>query len=150
MNKAVCKACKKLVVKVWNGEYRKTTKTKEKVYVDSQGRQWNGKMCYTCKASYYRDYWRKVRGTKKKAKVKEEVLLGPNVNLDPLTRRKCIECKKRLPQSRYFRHKECEDKIHASEGQGFYSAEDWGYGVSISASESLGFKISEMHLLGAQ
>jgi hypothetical protein len=150
MNKSLCRSCQKLVVKEWNGEYKKGTKAKEKVYVDSKGRPWAGKMCYSCKATYYREYWRSVRHAKKKAAPpKEEVLLGPEGNLDPLTHRKCTECNKRLPQSRYFRHKECDDKIHSSEGQGFYSAEDWGYASLGSVSEPLNFKISEMNLLGA-
>lgn len=51
------------------------------------------------------------------------------VNLDPLTNRKCRVCKKRLPTSRYFAHSYCVKVSELSPGQGYYGPDDWGCGL---------------------
>lgn len=139
MNKETCKKCGVKKVKIWKGARNGHSKR----YVDAKGSIWSGRTCPQCNIRAISGFQAKARRREKK----EEVVVK---DLDPMTTRKCRECGKRLPSSRYFAHYECAEKVNASEGTGVYTSEDWGYGVSLGSSETLTFKVSEMNLLGAQ
>jgi hypothetical protein len=137
MSKARCRACEKEVTKVFGHR----AKNNRVVYVDSLGKAWGGRLCPPCRSQDCMKY--------AKASVKEEVEGGLVMKKKKTPLRKCRDCGVKLPESKYFKCIEC-DNSKASEGQGHYSAEDWGYGCLGGSSETTSFKISEIALLGAQ
>ena len=60
----------------------------------------------------------------KRKKVKEEDL-GPEIEIDPLTTRKCRECQRFLPKSRYFIHVECESQEEEINEDFIYATDQW-------------------------
>jgi len=135
MNKGRCNRCKELRTKTETGRFHSSGYA---ICVDESERCWLRNTCPPCRY-----------GTQKRVRKRQSEAEGADVVLDPLTLRPCRICSRPLPKSRYFTHKECDDKVHASEGTGIYTAEDWGYGVGLGSHETLTFKISEMNLLGA-
>lgn len=71
-------------------------------------------------------------------------LLGPWHAADPLTKRKCRVCGKRLRESRYFTHRSCGEADHSN---GVYGAEEWGYGFLGVLSETTNCPVSDMAIL---
>ena len=99
------------------------------------GKRWNGRQCPDCKYNLSGGAF--VREDEKAA-----IAVGP-FDPNPLTSRKCVDCKKRLRKSSYFRCRECLNAMPEEQL-------DWGYGCNLYHRESVGFRISNMPILGAQ
>lgn len=134
MDKKQCKICQQRVVKVFKCKSKRAY-----VYVNETGRRWNGLICPDCNSRNAMKYNKAAIAREK------ENLIEP----EKTPTRNCRECEAPLTPAFYFKCDDCQTKLHSSEGQGFYGAEDWGYGALSTVSETTSFKVSEMHLLGA-
>lgn len=91
----LCSQCDELV----DRKFHSFTKTNKKKYVDGTGRFWKGNACPDCSCPV--------------KKVDKE-----------FSHRKCSECYKKLPKSRYFKCEVCQPVLSSDDGDLTYFASD--------------------------
>ncbi len=129
---SICSVCKVVRLKVFSGQFASEGKRQRKVYLDHDKRRWRSNICPDC-----------IKVVKRKSKIKIEASFGPEVDTDPLTTRKCRKCGKFLFTTRYFHCTSCVTEDN--------DVQDWGCGLANYKSKGLiGFKISDMNIVGAQ
>jgi len=128
-----CRVCKVGKSRAWSGKYAGITAIRPggyRIYVDQDQQRWSGLACPACAKDAKRISNEKCRSmdytSKREYLFSEDCIPEPT---DPMTKRKCRGCNKFLPASRYFRHKECWEKIEGG-ASGSISRIEFDYGVS--------------------
>lgn len=96
METEVCRECKQEVVKVWGGK-RKYDNTR--IYVNTEGCSWNGRLCPPCNAAHTKLTRESYKNTHDKSK----------------THRKCRICNAALGAKSYFHCTACLEVLNGTE-----------------------------------